>query len=275
MWANSELQVSRCEFCALDIETTGINPYAARLIEIGMVRFTLAGAVSEYQKLVNPGIHIPEQVEMIHGISDSMVADAPFIDDVIDEMIEYIGDRPLIIHNSRFDLSFMEMECKRSGRKVPPWMSFDTVILSRKTFPGLLNHKLDTLCGIFNIPLSHHRALQDAYGCMEVFRRCMNKVDPSGQWTMKRLAEYQSKIDRAGMIREIPFKERHGTVINIGKPVIIRYANGEGVVTERKILPKKIFKKGKQTVVYAYCYLRDEDRYFNTDRIEEIREVRK
>jgi len=274
LWANSDKPVSSCEFCALDIETTGINPYAARLIEIGMVRFTVSGIVSEYQTLVNPGTHIPEQVVMIHGISDDMVTDAPVMADVIDEIIEFIGDRPLIIHNSRFDLSFMEMECKRSGRAIPPWMSFDTVILSRKTFPGLLNHKLDTLCGIFNIPLSHHRALQDAHGCMEVFRKCVNKVDPSHQWSMKKLAEYQSKIDRAGIIREIPFKERHGTVINIGKPVIIKYVNGDGIATERKILPKKIFKKGKQTVVYAYCYLRDEDRYFNTDRIEEIRDIR-
>ncbi|HEY1406101.1 MAG TPA: 3'-5' exonuclease, partial [Spirochaetota bacterium] len=175
MWENSDLTLAGCEFCALDIETTGINPYAARLIEIGIVIFTMEKIIAEYQTLVNPGTHIPEQVEMIHGISDDMVANAPSIDGVIDEIIAFIGDRPLVIHNSKFDLSFLEMECRRSNREIPPWVSFDTVILARKTFPGFLNHKLDTLCGIFGIPLSHHRALQDAFGCMEVFRRCVRE----------------------------------------------------------------------------------------------------
>jgi DNA polymerase III epsilon subunit family exonuclease len=255
------------------VETTGINPYSSRLIEVGMTLFTFDRNEDEYQTLINPCTRIPEQVSAIHGITDDMVEDAPVIEDVIDDIISFIGDRPLVIHNSRFDLSFLEMECRRTERDIPRWAAFDTVALSRKTFPDMPNHKLDTLCRLFGISLSHHRALADARGCMDVFRQCVAAADPSRHWSMRQLCEYQSRIERSGIIQEVPFKERLGTVISLGKPVVITYIDSEGNSTERKILPKKIFKKGKQTVIYAYCYLRDEDRIFNTSRIESVKTV--
>jgi DNA polymerase III subunit epsilon len=255
------------------VETTGINPYSSRLIEVGITLFTIDGTEDEYQTLISPGTLIPEQVSAIHGITDDMVDGAPVIDDVIDDIISFIGDHPLVIHNSRFDLSFLEMECRRTGREIPLWAAFDTVILSRKTFPDMPNHKLDTLCRSFGISLSHHRALADAHGCMDVFRQCVAAADPLRRWSMRQLCEYQSHIERSGIIQEVPFKERLGTVISLGKPVVITYIDSEGNSTERKILPKKIFKKGRQTVIYAYCYLRDEDRIFNISRIESVKSI--
>jgi DNA polymerase-3 subunit epsilon len=268
--ANSEGSIYDHEFCALDIETTGINPFAARLIEIGLAVFTVDKKIATYQTLVNPGVHIPEQVTAIHGITDEMVYNAPLFPDIIDQVIAFIGNRPLVIHNCRFDLSFIEMECKRIDKRIPAWISFDTVILARKSFPNLPNHKLDTLCASFGVDLSHHRALDDAVGCSEVFSRCILEVDRNRQWSFASLLDYHSRVTRSGFIREIDSKERHGSIISVGKQVTIRYIDAEGNATERRILPKKIFKKGKQTVVYAHCYLRDEDRYFNTARIEKV-----
>ena len=228
------------------------------------------GARETFQTLVNPGCPIPPQVTSIHGITDAMVADSPRCEDVLSPLIEFIGSSPLVIHNTRFDLSFLDMECRRANRRLPAWVSYDTVVLSRKTFPAVRNHKLDTLCEHFALPLEHHRALQDAVGCGGVFRRCIETADPDGRWTAADLDAYIGSPDLTGFIRELPFKERLGVRITIGRECVIRYTDSEGNSTERKILPKKIYKKGKHTVIFAYCYLRNEDRYFKANRIDGV-----
>jgi DNA polymerase III subunit epsilon len=259
-----------CEFCALDIETTGINPYSERIVEIGLVVFSFDRTISGFESLINPGRRIPSHVSSIHGITDEMVASSPRIENILPDIIRFAGSRPLVIHNSRFDLSFIEMECRRSEIDVPSWISFDTVTFAKKTFPDLPNHKLDTLCRVFGIDLSHHRAMADASGCMQVFRECIKGSDPLRTWSFRDLCIFQSKVDRSGSIRELSFKERRGGRISVGKPAVIRYIDSEGNTTERKIFPKKIFKQGKQTIIFAFCCLRNEDRYFKSSRIDEV-----
>jgi DNA polymerase III epsilon subunit family exonuclease len=269
---NPAASIYTTRFCALDIETTGINPYSDRIIEIGISAFTIDGESETYQTLINPERHIPEQVTSIHGITDDMVADAPACASVLPDVIAFVKSSPLVIHNSRFDLSFLEMECRRAQIKLPSWVSYDTVILSRKSFPEIVNHKLDTLCRYFAVSLEHHRGLQDAVGCMEIFRHCIRHADPSKRWTFADLNTFSGGTESAGFIRELAFKERRGGRITVGKEAVIRYIDGEGNVTERRILPKTIYKKGKQTVIFAFCFLRNEDRYFKSNRIDEVLE---
>jgi DNA polymerase III subunit alpha, Gram-positive type len=264
-----ERSVYNIEFCALDIETTGTNPYGERIVEIGMVNFTPDQIIAEYSSLVNPGKPIPYNVQIIHGISDEMVSDSPAIETILPDIFDFIGDRPFVIHNARFDLSFVEMECRRSGKLFEEHTSFDTVTLSRKVFPNMRNHKLGNLCEEMHIDLkNHHRALADATACMEIFRRCLFTADPERTWTLKDLTHYNPVQNRP--VRDLAEKMRRGGVLAVGKHSVIRYIDSEGNVTERKILPKRIYRQGKQTVIYAYCYLRGEDRFFKSGRIEEI-----
>jgi DNA polymerase-3 subunit epsilon len=234
------------------------------------VTFSFDQIIAEFETLINPGRHIPSHISSIHGITDDMVSSSPRIENVLPELIRFAGGRPFVIHNSRFDLSFLEMECRRAGIPVPMWISFDTVVLARKSFPDLPNHKLNTLCSVFNIDLSHHRAKADALGCLHVFRESIKTADPLRTWSHNDLCIYQSKIDRSGIIKELPFKERRGGRISVGKPAVIRYIDSEGNITERKIIPKKIFKQGKQTIIFAFCCLRNEDRYFKSSRIDAV-----
>jgi len=258
------------EFCALDIETTGTSPYSERIVEIGLVNFSFDTTIAEFATLIHPGRSIPSHISAIHGITDDMVASSPRIETVLPDIIGFAENRPLVIHNSRFDLSFLEMECRRSGISLPSWISFDTVVLARKSFPGLPNHKLDTLCRVFDVDLSHHRALADAVGCMQVFRECIKSADPLRTWSYRDLCTFQSKIERSGVIRELAYKERRGGRIFVGKPAVIRYVDSEGNITERRIIPKQIFKQGKQTIIFAFCCLRNEDRYFKSSRIDAV-----
>jgi DNA polymerase III epsilon subunit family exonuclease len=265
---SSEL-ISETEFCALDIETTGTNPYTDRMVEIGMIRFTIDSTIREYQTLINPGVPIPYMVQRIHGISDQMVVDSPSASEIIRDIDSFIGRRPVVIHNVRFDLSFIEAEYRRNGMESPIFRSFDTVNFSRKVFPDMENHKLDTVSRTLGIDLSsHHRALADAAACMDIFRSCVKTADPLRCWTVDACAKFVPGGNRKP--RETLEKSRKGGKIIVGKEVVIRYIDSSGVATERKILPKKIVTQGKQTVIYAYCYLRGEDRNFKAGRIEEV-----
>lgn len=276
MSVNSKLEnislLNTKEFCALDIETTGINPYSEKIIEIGVTRFSvLHGETDHFCTLINPGKSIPPGVSAIHGITDDMVTSSPFVEKILPELFAFVRSSPLVIHNSRFDLSFIEMECKRAGFEFPKWFSYDTVALSKKYFPEIRNHKLDTVCSFLNVPLNHHRALDDARGCMEVFRACVKKADTNGKWNADQIHNMQEKPIKIGVIKELSEKERKGGSLKIGVPSLITYRDGEGNITERIIVPHGIYKRGKKTLVQAFCRLRGEERFFSVNRIERVK----
>lgn len=258
------------EFCALDLETTGVNPFTGRIVEIGIVRFRLDNEIIEYEQLINPRQTIPQEVISIHGITNEMVENSPGIEDELDKITELIDKAPLVIQNPRFDISFLEMEYKRANKKIPQFIAYDTVTLSRKTFLGLENYKLYTLCEHLNISINHHRALSDAKACMNVFKNVIKYNDKRKNWTFHDLNHFQGKIERSGIIKELDFKECRGKKILIGEEVNITYRDSKGSLTQRKIKPLKIFKRGKQTIIVAHCYLRGEQRFFKAGRIEKI-----
>jgi DNA polymerase III epsilon subunit-like protein len=92
-----------------------------------------------------------------------MVADAPTIEDVLAELLEFVGEATLVAHNIQFELKFLSRECSRLQMKPPP-RTLCTLKLARKLYPEFQNHKLGTILDAFEIapdgPL--HRALPDA-----------------------------------------------------------------------------------------------------------------
>lgn len=263
-------KLSDALFCALDIETTGVNPVLDRIVEIGIIRFTLKGVVETYQTLVNPERDIPEEVVRIHGITPAMVKDSPLVGTLLDAITEFIGESPLIIQNPRFDIAFLEVAYNHSARIIPPLWAYDTVRLSRKTFPDLPNYRLTTLCESLNITIRHHRALSDAEGCMEVFRKAIACHDRGGTWDFRDLDNLHGGALRAGLSRKAKQKLSLDNKIFLGDVIKIRYMDGNGNITTRRILPKQLIREGRKSYIYAYCYLRDDDRYFNTGRILKI-----
>jgi DNA polymerase-3 subunit epsilon/ATP-dependent DNA helicase DinG len=95
-------------FVALDIETTGTDPQRDAVIEIGAVRFSLRRVESDWSTLINPGRNIPESITQLTGITNEMVRAAPRLEQVLQELAEFVGDAVIVGHNIRFDLSFFE-----------------------------------------------------------------------------------------------------------------------------------------------------------------------
>src|SRR5437667_7202013 len=94
-------------FTALDLETTGLAPRLDRIIEVGAVRFRGDEVIARYESLVRPEVPIPLAVQQLTGISDRDVAHAADPEHALGELIDFVGDTPVVAHSGSFDLSFL------------------------------------------------------------------------------------------------------------------------------------------------------------------------
>jgi DNA polymerase-3 subunit epsilon len=158
----------------LDTETTGFDPKTGdRLIEVGCIEIEdLLPTGRTFHRLVNPERLIPPGAIAVHGITDDKVKDAPKFHAIVADLMEFIGDAPVIAHNAAFDRGFINHECARIDHPIleeARWI--DTLALAQKRFPGMAN-SLDALCKRFKISLVErtlHGALIDARLLAEVY----------------------------------------------------------------------------------------------------------
>jgi DNA polymerase-3 subunit epsilon len=158
-------------FTIVDIETTGGSLVYHRVVEIALVVVENGIVVEEFQSLVQPEMHIPLNVQLIHGISDQMVENAPLFSDLIPEIDRLMGGSIFVAHSAAFDFGFLKAEYQRLGL---PFVhkKLCTVKLGRKLEPGLSSYSLANLCKVFKINnLQAHRALSDAKATAEIFIR--------------------------------------------------------------------------------------------------------
>ncbi len=133
----------------LDTETTGLDPSTGhRIIEIGCVEMISRMRTGHFfHSYLNPERDVPEEAFRIHGISSEFLTDKPFFFEIARDLLDFIGDSPLVIHNAEFDLKFVNAELIAAG--LPPLPRerpvVDTVPLARRKFPGA-PASLDALC---------------------------------------------------------------------------------------------------------------------------------
>ncbi len=160
----------------LDTETTGLNPLTGdRIIEIGcleMIDRRLTGA--KLHHYINPQRDIDAGAVAVHGLTVEFLSDKPVFAHVADEIITFLKDAEIIIHNAPFDVGFLDMELgllKRGKLTDHTGVIVDTLKNAREMFPGKRN-SLDALCERFGISNEHrtlHGALLDAELLAEVY----------------------------------------------------------------------------------------------------------
>jgi DNA polymerase-3 subunit epsilon len=162
----------------LDTETTGTDiAEGHRIVEIGCVEIIDNMPTGrELHRYINPQRTVPAGAEKIHGLSTEFLADKTLFKDIAGEIIDFLGDSPMIAHNSEFDRKFLNMEFERAGLPhIALARTVDTVLLARKKFPGS-PVSLDALCRRFAIDRSHrtsHGALVDARLLARVYLELM------------------------------------------------------------------------------------------------------
>lgn len=160
----------------LDTETTGLSAdNGDRVIEIGCVELfnrKLTGNNKHFY--LNPGRESHEEALKVHGITSEFLKDKPKFEAVADELLEYLQDCEIIIHNAAFDVGFLNKELELIGR--PKFKDYvasitDTLVMAKEMFPGKRN-SLDSLCdrlGVDNSGRTLHGALLDAELLADVY----------------------------------------------------------------------------------------------------------
>lgn len=151
----------------LDTETTGLDANGGdRIVEIGcleLVNHVPTGKMLHHY--INPEREMPLGAFEIHGLSTAFLSQYPPFAALVDEIVEFLGDAALVIHNARFDMGFINAELRACGRpELPMEQAIDTVQLARRKYPGA-QVSLDALCRRFEIDNAHrtlHGALLDA-----------------------------------------------------------------------------------------------------------------
>jgi DNA polymerase-3 subunit epsilon len=150
-----------------DTETTGFDPKTGdRLVEIGCIELVDRRETGQtFHAYFNPERDMPAAAEAVHGLSIQFLSDKPLFATRVDDLLEFLGDAPLVAHNAAFDFGFVNAELARAGRPALDMARMCcTVQMARKLHPGA-KHSLDALCTRYGIDRSHrvkHGALLDA-----------------------------------------------------------------------------------------------------------------
>lgn len=154
----------------IDLETTGLDPQKDTIIEIAAVRFTGSRIEDEFETLINPNRHIPENITQLTGIDDAMVRHAPRIGDVLNDLVNFCGDLPILGQNVRFDLGFL-----RRHRVLMFNEAVDTYEMASVLLPSASRYNLGALGQLLGIPLSAtHRAMDDVRVTHAVYLRLLD-----------------------------------------------------------------------------------------------------
>ncbi len=139
----------------LDTETTGLDADAGhRIVEVACIELmNHLPTGSVFHRYVNPERMMPAEALLVHGLDDAFLARHAVFGAVADELLDFIGEGPLVIHNAEFDLRFLNAELKRLGRAPIGCRFTDTLALARRRYPGA-QASLDALCRRFAIDLS-------------------------------------------------------------------------------------------------------------------------
>ena len=181
--------LSEVTFCVVDLETTGGSPQTSSISEIGALKVRRGEVLGSFATLVRPDEPVPAFIRLLTGISDELVADAPAIEAVLPNFLEFLRDAVIVAHNARFDVGFLNAALGRLS--YPPLENpvVDTAALARKVLAGeVRDHKLATLARHFRCAHHpNHRAFPDVLATADVLHGIIERAAGFGVTTFEDL----------------------------------------------------------------------------------------
>ena len=168
------------EFVVFDVETTGLIPGKDKITEIGAVKIKEGKIIEKYSSFVNPEISIPNHIIRLTGITNDMVKNAPKIQEVISEFLDFVNGSPIVAHNALFDVGFIRYEANKISVSINNPI-IDTLELTRAIFTDLKKFKLNIVAKYLGIELkNHHRALDDSNATAMILNKCFEILRDKG-----------------------------------------------------------------------------------------------
>ena len=193
------------DYVVFDLETTGVSPYNDEVIEISAVKARKGKVVEEFSELVNPKRTIPFAASRVNNITDDMVSDAPFFDEVLRHFLKFVGEDVLVGHNIQsFDMKFIYRDCERYFHQLITNDYVDTLILAKRCFPEWRHRRLGDLADYYGISTrGAHRALEDCRMNQRVFELLGKEMNTEKKKTL------DSNVKTCPLCN-LPLKKRNG-----------------------------------------------------------------
>ena len=189
-----DLRLIEEEFVVFDLETTGLYPNSGdTIIEIGAVKIKDGKIIDRYDELINPGKLLTDEIIKITGINNEMLKDKRKEEDVLKDFMNWVGDLPMVAHNAKFDISFVDKAFENYNLGNLSNVVIDTLGLSRYLESSERYHNLATLVKRYEIPWEeskHHRADYDSEGTALIFDKMLRKLELNNFKTLKDLYKY-------------------------------------------------------------------------------------
>jgi len=260
-------------FVFLDIETTGLDPNRDHIIEIAVVKWADGKIIDRFESLVNPRTPIPQNVTLLTGINDEMVAAAPTFAEIKDKIVAFAGDFPVVGHNITFDTSFL-----KSHHFALTNPEIDTLHLARILHRKESSYALEVLMKKYNLPLRNsHRAMADVETTIDFFEFLHKKIGEIPEKISTEIQEILKKTDWAGKefftlskdIKEAPtsiterIKKEKKQISSIGKfwneKVTENFLNGTKIILQSgEKIPFENLKKQPLVVAFSTTQKREE-----------------
>lgn len=247
------------QFVAFDFETTGLDPFTERIVEVGAVKFGPYGDVAgTFQEMVNPEQPIDPSASAVSGITDDTVRNCPPLAAVMPEFLGFLGpaDTVLFAHNAPFDTRFLAFEMARLGVPAPCYPIFDTIGIARRLV-RLRSYKLGSVARALGIEQSEaHRGLADSMVVKDIVaafaRQCVNE-DVAGKiaatFPVLRLADVP--------VRPLDLNQTHpalAVAVAETRPVNVTYMGSETPLMPMQVIPRGAFRR-EDTDYLSACLL--------------------
>ena len=229
--ASADVLIEDAELVVFDLETTGLSASRDRMCEIGAVRVRALAVDETFETLVNPGVVLPASIAALTGIQPSDLRRAPQAELAVRRFLAFAGDAPLVAHNARFDVGFLEREVERlTGRRLAAAV-IDTVWLARRLLQRRSERfslrQLSHFFGTTSQPC--HRALPDALSTAEILIALLGLAQERGARTLAEVVELAAPRARRlhskrALVAGAPttpgvylFRDRNDAVLYVGK----------------------------------------------------------
>lgn len=199
------------DFIITDLETTGPAQGKDKIIDIAAVKFRNGEVIDSFESLVNPKKTVPSVIVNLTGIKQGMVDDAPEVEEVLPEFIQFLGDGVFTAHNSEFDYSFINCELIRLGlTPMDQNPELCTLNIAKKLLPDVHACGLNGLAKHFNYSIDgRHRAMADVLATQHFLDLFLKMLSEMGVCSFYELLEYQrNPLSRKDLKKQVRRKTR-------------------------------------------------------------------
>lgn len=159
-------------YVVVDIETTGFSPEKNKIIEIAALKVKGGQVIDKFETLINPKERIGYQITNLTGITNDMVKNSPYVENVIEDFKNFVGEEIIVGHNVNFDINFLYDNLLREKNMYLTNDFVDTMYLGKKVIKGLPSYKLQNISEHLNVKYENaHRAINDCLFTFECYEK--------------------------------------------------------------------------------------------------------